>query len=223
MGRALILLCLLGSCTTPKHLVIFSKTEGFRHDSIPDGAAAITTIGQELGYKVTHTEVSSDVVDLEYDVIVFLSTTGDVLNETEQHYLQKFVENGGAFVGIHAATNCEYEFDWYIDELVGAKFDFHRQIKELDVDVIDEHHASTCHLPNPWTRTDEWYVYDRQPENVSILLEIEDNDGRRPIAWTKQIQNGRSWYTGGGHTKESFYEPEFLEHIKGGIIWADHD
>ena len=202
MVRCLTFLLFLLGCSSKQHLVIFSETSGYRHDSIPEGTKAITTIGEELGYTVTHTENSADIADLEYDVVVFLSPTLDVLNETEQLYLQSFVEKGGGFVGIHAATNCEYEFDWYIDTLVGAKFDFHRAIKPLDVDVIQANHPSTKHLPNPWTRTDEWYCYDRTPENVTVLLEIEDDDGRRPIAWCREIKRGRSFYTGGGPYKK---------------------
>lgn len=222
MGRnlTLLFLLLLVGCSTPKNLVIFSKTSAFRHDSIEVGAVAITTIGEELGYEVVHTETSSDIIDIDYEVLVFLSPTMDVLNETEEHFLREFVENGGAYVGIHAATNCEYEFEWYIDTLLGAKFDYHRAIKPLDVEVIEPNHPSTSHLVSPWTRTDEWYVYDRTPENVTVLLEIEDDDGRRPTAWCKQVNKGRSFYTGGGHTKASFAEPAFLEHIKGGIVWA---
>ena len=220
MGRCLILVVLLAGCTSTKNLVVFSKTSGYRHASIPHGVEAISTIGEELGFKVIHTENAADIVDLEYEVLVFLSPTGDVLNETEQVYLQSFVENGGGFIGIHAATNCECDFLWYVDTLVGAKFEFHRVIKPLDVEVVMEEHPSTIHLNNPWTRTDEWYNYDRTPENVTVLLVIEDEDGSRPIAWCKQIKKGRSFYTGGGHTKENYSEPDFLQHIKGGIEWV---
>ena len=220
MGKNLILLVLLTGCSTPKTLVIFSETSGYRHDSIPTGADAISSIGAQLGYRVIHTEDSAELVELNYSVVVFLSPTLDVLNETEQHYLQQFVEKGGGFVGIHAASNCEYEFDWYIDSLVGAKFDFHRAIKPLDVEVAQVTHPSTKHLASPWTRTDEWYCYDRIPQNVTVLLEIEDDDGRRPIAWCRELGEGRSFYTGGGHTKESYSEPEFLDHIRGGIEWV---
>ena len=220
MGRCLILIAILAGCSTPKNLVVFSKTSGYRHESIPNGVEAIQAIGEELGYTVIHTENSSDIVDLEYQVLVFMSPTGDVLNETEQHFLQSFVEKGGGFVGVHSATNCEYEFDWYCDTLVGAKFDFHRAIKPLDVEIVEAKHPSTMHLSNPWTRTDEWYNYDPMPKNVIVLLEIEDEDGRRPIAWCKRIKRGRSFYTGGGHTKESYAEPQFLLHLKGGIQWV---
>jgi type 1 glutamine amidotransferase len=177
-------------------------------------------IGNELGYTVIPTETSSDLIELEYDVLVFLSPTLDVLNAQEQMHLQEFVEEGGGFVGIHAATNCEYEFDWYITTLVGAKFEFHRAIKPLDVQIITQNHPSTAHLPIIWTRTDEWYNYDRVPENVTILMEIEDEDGRRPIAWCRDVEKGRSFYTGGGHTKESYSDPQFLHHLKGGIRWV---
>ena len=220
MVRGLILFVLLAGCSSTKNLVIFSKTSGYRHDSIPTGVDAIQKIGEELGFTVIHTENSANLVTLHYEVLVFLSPTGDVLNEAEQEHLQSFVEQGGGFVGIHAATDCEYEFDWYCDTLVCAKFDFHRQIKPLEVKVIDAFHPSTIHLQIPWIRTDEWYNYDRTPENVRVLLEIEDEDGKRPIAWCKQIKDGRSFYTGGGHTKESYSETQFLRHIKGGIEWV---
>jgi type 1 glutamine amidotransferase len=220
MVRSVILFLLLASCTTQQNLVVFSKTSGYRHDSIPEGIQAVQKIGKELGFTVIPTEDSSDLLSENYEVLVFLSPTLDVLNETEQEHLRKFVEKGGGFVGIHSATNCEYEFDWYINTLVGAKFASHRQIKSLDVDVIDSMHPSTKHLPNPWTRTDEWYNFDRAPENVIVLLEIEDEDGRRPISWCRQIEHGRSFYTGGGHTKESYSDPQFLNHIKGGIEWV---
>jgi len=220
MGRTLILCFFLLGCASNQHLVIFSETSGYRHDSIEEGAVAITKVSEEMGFKVTHTEDSSDLVSLEYSTLVFLSPTLDVLNEVEQQHLRSFVEQGGGFVGVHSATNCEYEFDWYIDTLVGAKFDFHREVKSLDIDVIDTTHPSTAHLQNPWSRTDEWYAFDRTPENVTVLLEIEDEDGRRPIAWCREVGKGRSFYSGGGHTKESFSDPQFLKHLEGGIEWV---
>jgi type 1 glutamine amidotransferase len=220
MGRCLILLVLLAGCSTPKNLVVFSKTAGYRHDSIPNGIEAIRSIGEDLGYTVVATEDASMIIDETYDVLVFLSPTGDVLNEKQQQHLQSFVEQGGGFVGIHSATNCEEEFAWYCDTLVCAIFAFHRQIKPLEVHVVDGNHPSTRHLQDPWNRTDEWYNYDRVPKNVTVLLEIEDEDGRRPIAWCRSIKQGRSFYTGGGHTKESYAEPQFLMHLKGGIEWV---
>ena len=220
MGKYLILFMLLAGCTTQKNMVVFSKTSGFRHDSIHAGVVALQKIGDDLGYTVIATETSSDLMEFEYDVLVFLNPTLDVLNEQEQAYLQNFVEQGGGFVGIHAATNCEYEFDWYIDTLVGAKFDFHRAIKPLDVQIVVSDHPSTKHLQHPWTRTDEWYNYDRIPENVTILLTIEDEDGWRPTAWCRDVEKGKSFYTGGGHTDESYSEPDFVQHLKGAIEWV---
>ena len=220
MGKCLILFVLLVGCSSPKNLVVFSKTSGYRHDSIPTGIEAIQSIGEDLGYTVIATEDASVIVDETYEVLVFLSPTLDVLDGMQQEHLRSFVENGGGFVGIHAATDCEYEFDWYCDVLVGAKFAFHRQIKPLEVQVINDNHPSTRHLDTTWIRTDEWYNYDRVPQNVTVLLEIEDDDGRRPIAWCRTILQGRSFYTGGGHTKESYAEPLFLQHLKGGIEWV---
>jgi len=220
VGKYLVLFVLLVGCSSQKNLVVFSKTSGYRHESIPNGIVALQKIGDDLGYRVIATETSSDLIKLDYDVLVFLSPTLDVLTVEEQDHLRSFVEGGGGFVAIHSATNCEYEFDWYIETLVGAKFDFHRAIKPLDVQVIKNDHPSTAHLPSVWTRTDEWYNYDRMPKDVTVLLAIDDDDGSRPIAWCREIEKGRSFYTGGGHTKESYTEPNFIQHLKGGIEWV---
>lgn len=210
--------------------LVFSKTEGFRHDSIDEGIAAIEAIGASHDFTVTATEdasVFSDAGLAAFDVVIFLSTTGDVLDADQQAALERFVQGGGGWVGIHAAADTEYGWPWY-GELVGAWFASHPATQSATVRVLDQDHPSTSALQQVWSRTDEWYDYQRNPRGqVHVLATLDDasyNGGAmgsdHPIAWCRPYDGGRSWYTGMGHTPESFSEADFREHLLGGIEWA---
>lgn len=210
--------------------LVFTKTAGFRHDSIPDGIAAVKKLAADNDFSVDATEdasiFASDSLD-KYRVIIFLSTTGDVLNEAEEAGLQQWLQAGNGLVGIHAAADTEYEWEWY-GGAIGAYFKNHPPgIHEAAIDVEDGTHVSTAHLPERWIRTDEWYNYQQNPrENVHVLLTLDESTfeggemGDHPIAWMHEYDGGRVWYTGGGHTSESFDEPDFVQHMLGGITWA---
>tara|TARA_R100000908_G_scaffold65083_1_gene51681 strand:- start:6655 stop:10431 length:3777 start_codon:yes stop_codon:yes gene_type:complete len=212
-------------------LLVFSKTEGFRHASIEAGVNAIQQLGSDHGFTVETTEDATDFTFenlSQYDVIIFLSTTGDVLNTDQQAAFEQYIQSGGGYVGIHAASDTEYNWTWY-GELVGAYFDSHPPgTPTATIEVADTLHPSTNHLPDRWTRTDEWYNFRSNPRgDVHVLMTLdEDTYGGgnmgydHPIAWMHEFDGGRSWYTGGGHTSASFSEPEFLDHILGGIQWA---
>ena len=208
-------------------VLVFSKTAGFRHDSIPAGIAAIKKLGRENGFRVDATEDAAAFTDenlAEYETVVWLSTTGDVLNEEQQAAFERYIRDGGGYVGIHAAADTEYEWEWY-GRLVGAYFDSHPAIQPATIKVADKVHPSTKRLPERWRRTDEWYNYRANPRGrVHVLATLDEstysggNMGYdHPIAWCQEFDGGRSWYTGGGHTKESFSDRFFLRHILGGI------
>ena len=211
-------------------VLVFSKTEGFRHSSIPTGIAAITQLGQEYGFIVEATENAAlfNFENLQkFEVIIFLSTTGDVLSIEQQNAFEQYIHNGGGFVGIHAASDTEYDWPWY-GKLVGAYFDSHPEIQTATIQVTDQNHISTKHLPKFWERTDEWYNYNKNPRGqVHVLATLDESsysggnmDNDHPIAWMHEFHGGRSWYTGGGHTEASYAEPDFLKHILGGILYA---
>lgn len=211
-------------------VLVFSKTEGFRHSSIPTGIAAITQLGQEYGFIVEATENAAlfNFENLQkFEVIIFLSTTGDVLSIEQQNAFEQYIHNGGGFVGIHAASDTEYDWPWY-GKLVGAYFDSHPEIQTATIQVTDQNHISTKHLSKFWERTDEWYNYNKNPRGqVHVLATLDESsysggnmDNDHPIAWMHEFHGGRSWYTGGGHTEASYAEPDFLKHILGGILYA---
>ena len=215
--------------TTTDQLLVFTKTSGFRHSSIGKGISTLEKLGDANGFSITQTENSSyfTTENLEnYQLVVFLSTTRDVLNEEQQSAFEGYIRSGGSFMGIHAATDTEYDWPWY-GQLVGAYFDGHPNIQEARIDVFDDKHPSTSHLSDAWIRSDEWYNFRDVNPNINILLNLDEttyNGGEmgenHPISWCHEFDGGRSFYTGGGHTEESFDESDFQKHLLGGILYC---
>jgi type 1 glutamine amidotransferase len=212
------------------NVLIFSRTTGFRHDSIETGVAAVTKLGRENKFSVDWTEDASQFTPeilKKYKVVVWLNTTGDVLNPAQEAAFESFIRGGGGYVGIHSAADTEYQSAFY-GNLVGGYFKSHPHIQPATIQVVDRKHPSTKHLGETWKRTDEWYDYQQVPNPmVKILLKLDTTTytghqmgENHPIAWCHTVGKGRSWYTGGGHTKESYAEPDFLKHLLGGILWA---
>ena len=210
--------------------LVFTKTSGFRHDSIPAGITAIKSLGDQHKFRVEASEDGTVFTDenlARYQVVIFLNTTGDVLAPGEQAAFERFIRRGGGFVGIHAATDTEYEWPWY-GGLVGTYFDSHPAIQPALLKVVDATHVSTKPLPAEWTRTDEWYNFREDPSpSVRVLIQIDEttySGGRmganHPISWCHAYDGGRAWYTAMGHTTESYQDPLFLSHLLGGIRWV---
>lgn len=214
----------------PIDVLVFSRTAAFRHTSIEPAVGALRAIAGARGWRLEHIEDPArfDAGELaRFDVVVFLSTSGDVLDDAQQAALEGFVRAGGGFVGVHSASDTEYEWPWY-GRLVGAYFARHpaAQRARLHVEVHD--HPSTARLPDPWTRVDEWYDFRSSPRpDAVVLLTLDEASyeggtmgADHPIAWHRELDGGRSFYTGLGHTADSWSEPAFLDHVSGGIEWA---
>lgn len=211
-------------------VLIFSKTEGFRHNSIEAGIRAIRALGAENGFGVFATENAeyfhSDSLR-DYRAIIFLNTTLNVLNEDQERALMTYVQSGGGWVGVHAAADTEYDWEWY-GGLVGAYFSSHPDVQPADIAVTDRLHPSTKDLPLLWNHTDEWYNYTVNPRsNVHVLAVLKESSyvggemgDDHPIAWAHYYDGGRAWYTGLGHTAESYDDPYMRSHLLGGIEWA---
>ena len=208
-------------------VLVFTKTTAFRHDSIPDGIAAIEALGAKHGFAVDNTEDAARFSDSDlarYKAVIFLSTTGDILELAQKVAFERYIRSGGGFVGIHSASDTEYQWPWY-GRLVGAWFANHPQIQHATVHIVSPDHPSTEALPELWERTDEWYNFRTNPRGaVQVLATLDEATysggamgADHPIAWCHKVDGGRSWYTGMGHTKESYAEPLFRLHLLGGI------
>jgi type 1 glutamine amidotransferase len=210
-------------------VLVFSKTAGFRHSSIPTGIAAIQQLGTQNGFAVTATEDAGQFTTTnlaQYQAVVWLSTTGDVLNDTQQTAFQSYIAAGGGYVGVHAAADTEYDWPWY-GGLVGAYFQSHPAIQQATVRVEDSTNAATAHLPQSWVRTDEWYNYRTNPRAaVRVLMSLDEatysggSMGDHPITWCQSYAGGRAFYTGLGHTEESYADSNFTRMLLGGIRYA---
>lgn len=209
-------------------ILVFSKTSGYRHESIPDGIEALRAIGRRAGFQVDASEDAAVFLDAQlarYRVVVFLSTSEDVLDEPQQEAFVRYVRRGGGFVGVHAASDTEYDWPWY-GRLVGAYFSDHPEIQTARVSVVSSHPAVRG-LPELWERRDEWYNFKALPEAVEVLARVDESSytggkhgADHPIAWSHEYDGGRSFYTAMGHTRESYGEPLFRRLLLGGILYA---
>ena len=221
-----------------RKVLVFSKTDEFRHESIPAGIEAITRLGKKHRFNVEASEDSSLFNQqklAEFQAVVFLNTTGDVLDNEQQEAFQRYIQAGGGFVGIHAAADTEWKgnlWPWYT-RLVGGAFLSHPSnpnVQSGTVNVTDGGHPATEQLPAQFSAVDEWYSFHRFNSRVNVLLELDSTSFQgsemgdfHPIAWYHNYDGGRSFYTGQGHTDEAFARDDFLQHLAGGIRWAIGD
>ena len=226
--------------------LIFSKTAAFRHtECIPSGTVAIAQMAQRNGFTVDATENAADFNDAnlaKYDVVIFLCTTGDVLNATQQTAFEHYIQGGGGYAGIHSASDTEYDWSWY-GGLVGAYFRDHpgvpgvnQQFQQATINVEDRKSAATKRLPAQWTREEEWYNFRTNPrEDVHVLMSVDESTydprgysvpggsppmGDHPISWCHEYDGGRAFYTALGHKGVYWKEPLLLSHVLGGIQMA---
>lgn len=225
----------LTSCSNKRDgapkVLVFSKTAGYKHASIPAGIAAIEKLGKENGFEVdttTNAELFNEDNLKQYSTVIFLSTTGNVLDHYQEAAFERYIQAGGGYVGIHAATDTEYDWGWY-NKLVGAYFLSHPMgTPEADFIIKDKNHPSTEFFTDTvWHRTDELYNFRKINPDVNVLITLDEssykgglNGDFHPIAWYHDFDGGRAFYTGGGHTDESFSEDLFLKHLLGGIQYA---
>jgi cytochrome c len=213
-------------------ILVFTKTSGYHHASIAVGTAAIIKLGAENNFSVDTTSDAAKITEAtlsKYSAVVFLSTTGYMLNNYQQADLERYMQAGGNYVGVHAAADAEYDWHWY-GRLVGAYFDSHPAMQEAVLNVIDKNHPSTRALPDTWKRTDEWYNFKSISKNIHVLITIDENSYKggingvnHPMAWYHNFENGRAFYTELGHTDESYSDPAYLKHLLGGIQYAIGD
>jgi type 1 glutamine amidotransferase len=236
-AAAAVLLTLAGTGGTPAiaadapyDVLVFSKTAAFRHDSIPAGIQLIRDLGAANSFTVTATEDANqfNAANLaQFEAVVFLNTTGDVLNTTQQTAFENYIRAGGGYVGVHSASDTEYDWPFY-GQLVGAYFSSHPAIQQATVRVEDRAHAATSGLGQTVVRTDEWYNFRTNPRSSARVLSALDESsysggtmgGDHPHTWCKVLQGGRSFYTGGGHAQAAYAEPGFRALILGGIRYA---
>jgi len=218
---------------SPTDVLVYSRTEGFRHDSIERGVEVLQELAEDHGWALVQTEDESVVRRLlpEADVLVLLNTTQDVFGEAAESQVEQWLQAGGGLVGVHAAADTEYDWPFYGTLLGGAWFRQHPRVQQAAIVVEDPTHPVVSHVPSRWVRTDEWYDFRRSPRDaVHVVASLDESSYEggvmgddHPIVWTVPVGRGAALYTGLGHTSESWAEPAFRKHVAKAIDWAAAD
>ena len=212
-----------------QEVLVYAKTKGHRHECIEPGIRAMDAYFASRGFRITATEDSSYFEPdrlAGFDAVMFFQTTGNVLNSEQEKAFEAYFRSGKGFVGVHAASDTEYEWPWYT-RLVGAQFASHPDIQDGVVVRQATSHPSCRHLPDRWKRHDEWYNFRSLPIDVDTLLTVDESTYAggihgdfHPLAWCHEVDGGRAFYTAMGHTVESYQDTLFLRHILGGLQWV---
>lgn len=230
MVITLIILQHFAFAKSAPNILVFSKTKGYRHASIEEGKKAIIELGHLNHYTVDTTENAAIFTESnlkKYAAVIFLSTTGDVLNDAQQSAFERYIQAGGGFVGIHAAADTEYDWSWY-GKLVGAYFISHPKVQEAKFIIKDKNHPSTKFLTDSvWMHTDELYNFKDINPAIKVLITIDEtsyeggkNGNYHPFSWYHDFDGGRAFYTSMGHPKECWTDEKFLKHLNGGLAYA---
>ncbi|MDQ2076150.1 ThuA domain-containing protein [Marinimicrobium sp. ABcell2] len=221
------------------NVLLFTKMDGFHHKSVNEGVRAMRKMAEKHHFNIDWHEDANHFNDdnlARYDAIVFLMTTGDILNEEQQAAMKRFIQAGNGFVGIHSASDTMYGWEWYT-KLVGRTFKIHPVIQTAELEVVDHSFPGTERMPKRFLWTDEFYDFGPElSENLNYILTVDEDTyspaadwGRvssegmgefHPLAWYQYYDGGRSFYTALGHVPATFGDDLFLEHIYGGLYWA---
>ncbi len=234
MHRRILLLLIVSLCSltllfAQQQVLVFTKTAAFRHQSIPKGVATLKMLLAQESIGMQHSEDASLFTDqglAQFGAIIFLNTSGDILDADQKTALQRFIRSGKGYVGIHAASDTEFEWPWY-GQLVGGYFVRHPAVQEAKLEIRDTKHPATAELPKIWIHRDEWYDFRDIKPGMHILMNLDEESYQggkmgkfHPIAWYQEFEGGRSFYTGLGHTEEAYDSVNFRKHIMGGIRYA---
>ena len=215
----------------PFRVLLFSRTAAYRHDSIAAALQALTDLATTGGYIAEATEDPTQFSAsnlTRFQVVVFLNTTGDVLDDAQQGAFEDWMNAGGSFVGVHSA--CDTEYDWpFYGALIGAYFKSHPAVQLANVRVEVANHPAMAGVASPWNLRDEWYDFQSNPRpNVTVLATVDESSytggtmgNDHPIVWAHPTAGGgRAFYTGMGHGSESYADPTFRGHLVGALRWA---
>ena len=211
-------------------MLVFSRTAGYRHESIAAGQQMFQQQADSWKLRVRAGEGALSESELDScDILVLLNSTGDVFSNEEQAALQTYVRKGGKVLAIHAAADAEYGWPWY-KQMLGAWFDSHPAIQQANCVLTDMAHAAGKNMPATWTRTDEWYNFKEIEPGIQVIYRLDEgsysggtNGASHPISWCHSFEGGKIFYTGMGHTAETYSEPLFIQHISGAIEWLRTD
>jgi type 1 glutamine amidotransferase len=219
--------------------LLVTTTRGWHHEALHSGVLAIQQLGVKNFFDVVLWEDPKGFTDKyleQFQVVIFLHTTGDIFDSTQQRVMERFIRSGKGWVGIHSASDTEYDWDWYT-KLVGRMFHIHPAIQTAKLTIIDPAFPGLQGFSGNKLWTDEWYEFG--PEKISglnYILAVDESSynakvqwgdkkgegmGKlHPVSWYHDFDGGRAFYTALGHIPSLFSDPAYLNHLYAGIYWA---
>ncbi len=228
-------------------VLLFEKINGFKDvPSVNAAHAAFVALAQRKGWNLVATESGgafNPATLRRFDAVIWNNISGDVLSLSQRRAFENYIRGGGAFVGVHGtAGDFIYFWDWYVDTLIGARFIGHPmnpQFQEARVVVEAKDHAIGKVLPAEWKMTDEWYSFRTNPRatGATVIATLDESsykpDGMmgqnlrmgsdHPLAWTRCVGKGRSFYSAIGHRPETYTEPHYAAMLEAALTWAMTD
>jgi len=225
------------------HLLLFEKINGFK--DVPGFEAADTAfraMATRKGWAIVSTDKGGAINPAtlrRFDAVIWNNISGDVLTLAQRKALRGYIEGGGAFIGVHGtAGDPAYFWDWYVDGLLGARFEGHpigKQFQDARIKVEAPANPVARGLPAEWTINDEWYSFRTNPRaaGATIIATLDETTyspigmgtqdlrmGDHPIAWTRCIGRGRMFYSAIGHRPEGYSEPHYVTMLENAVEWA---
>ncbi|MGB5819274.1 MAG: ThuA domain-containing protein [Saonia sp.] len=243
------LFCLKIAAQKQFKVLLITETAGWHHASIQNGITAINELASTHNFEVKRQQNAIKITEdglKGFDAVIFLSTTADIFDAAEQAAFEKYIQSGKGYVGIHAASDTEYHWEWYT-QLVGRMFHIHPIQQTAKLEIIDHSFPGLEHFPNKLLWTDEWYEFgEDKVDGLHDLILVDENSydpkvtwknrdmdkngktvdrvgmgmGTHPISWYHEFDGGRSFYTALGHIEKVYENQWFLDHLYGGIYYA---
>lgn len=219
--------------------LVVTTTNGWHHESLHSGVIALKELGARNFFDVVLFENPRGFTDKyleQFQVVIFLNTTGDIFNADQQKVMEKFIQSGKGFVGIHSASDTEYDWEWYT-KLVGRMFYIHPVVQTAKLKIIDNKFPGLQGFTDGKLWTDEWYEFGpEKTSGLNYILGVDESTynakvqwgekkavgmgSMHPLAWYHNYDGGRSFYTALGHIPSNFSNEAFLNHLLAGILWA---
>jgi len=221
-------------------LVYTKNGKGYVHDNIASAVKSIQELGIANNFKV---DTSGDAAVFteanlkKYTLLIFTSTNNDVFDTDDQRVaFRRYIEAGGGFVGVHSVTGTERNWKWF-KQMIGETFSWHAKFQKFSVKNIDPSHPSMKDVPAVWQREDECYFGKELYPGMKVLMVhvlsslqtdqtdlVQKNQGSfvdyYPAVWYQNFEGGTIWITTLGHSKETYQDPVYKNHLLQGIKYV---
>lgn len=223
----------LDQASRPPTAVKVLMIGGTTGDHLPMTTRGVPVIRQMAMTENFTVDYSTDVTLIndtnlaKYQVFLQMNLYPFDLNAQEQASLQKFVEQGKGWFGVHAAGCAQPNWAWFKNFLGGVTWVSHANFRSGTLIFEDRAHPATKNMPASTVISDEWYQFSASPRpNVHVLAKADehtyspyDPNGDHPMMWTNPAYP-KMIYLSIGHDPADWANPTFVTLVHDALMWA---